>query len=264
MEIAEESVKNTGYEKISLLSLSTGDYPFLEELTCRLEERLKGLGVKVSLPSLRVNSFDASSVCKIVKRGGLTFAPEAGSDRLRKYLNKNLTNDEIVQKSNTALMSGWKHAKLYFMIGLPGETYEDLDAIIGLASRIERVSLSISSFVPKPHSEFEREAMDTVEILEDKVKYLKEKRKGLRFKRAFKMDLHDPKMSRIEAILCRGDRKIGEVIYKARQKRLMLQAWGEYFDYNLWMECFAECGIDPESYLKKEAEKALPWSFIEL
>lgn len=262
LEIAVSSVKNTGYEKISLLSLSTGDYPFLEELTCRLEERLKNLGVKISLPSLRVKSFDAGLLCNIVRRGGVTFAPESGSDRLRKYLNKNLTNDEIVRKSNLALMSGWRNVKLYFMIGLPGETYEDLDAIIELASKIKNASLSISSFVPKPQSEFERCGMERLEILEDKAGYLKEKRKEINFKRALKMDLHDPKMSRIEAILCRGDRKMGEVIYKALQKRLRLQAWKEYFNYNLWVECFRECGVDPESYLKKETEESLPWSFI--
>jgi len=257
LEIAEESIKNTGYEEMSLLSLSTGDYPYLEELVGKLEERFKGMGVRISLPSLRVRSLNGSEINGIVKRKGLTFAPEAGSDRLRKYLNKGMENEEIIRKSGLALKSGWRKVKLYFMVGLPGERYEDLDAIIQLASQIKSVNLSISPFIPKPHTEFEREGMDELETLKDKKEYLK--------RSSLKIDFHRPEMCRIEAVLSRGDRKLGEVIHRAWQKGARLQAWGEHFDYNLWKACLEECGVDPQSYLSRmHKEDSLPWAFIDM
>ncbi|MDP2911077.1 MAG: TIGR03960 family B12-binding radical SAM protein, partial [Candidatus Omnitrophota bacterium] len=152
MEIAEESVKNTGYEEISLLSLSSGDYPHIEELAVKLEEKFKPLGIKISLPSLRVGTFEERKGMDTLKRAGLTFAPEAGSERLRNTLNKKIKDEEIIEKSGIALKSGWRKVKLYFMIGLPGETSEDLDAIIELVKKIKNVNLSISPFIPKPHS----------------------------------------------------------------------------------------------------------------
>jgi len=255
LEIAEESIKNTGYEEISLLSLSSGDYPHLEELIRKLEEKFKPLGVKISLPSLRVKSFNTGKAAGVVKRAGLTFAPEAGSDRLRKLLNKKIKNEDIIQRSALALKSGWKKVKLYFMIGLPGEREEDLDAIAELASNIKRVSLSISPFIPKPHSEFEREGMKDIETLENKREYLRSKTK-------IRMDFHDLRMSRIEAILSRGDRKIGQVIQMAWQKGARLQAWTEHFNYNLWLQCFDECKIDQDPYLTKNRDTKFPWSFI--
>ncbi|MFC1621009.1 TIGR03960 family B12-binding radical SAM protein [Candidatus Omnitrophota bacterium] len=256
LEIAEESIKSTGYEEISLLSLSSGDYPYLEELIGKLSERFKPQGVKISLPSLRVKSFDTGRAAGIVKRTGLTFAPEAGSDRLRELLNKDIENKDIIERSAIALKSGWKKVKLYFMIGLPGEREEDLDAIIELASNIKRVSLSISPFIPKSHSEFEREGMEDMEVLENKREYLRSKTK-------IRMDFHDLRMSRIEAILSRGDRKTGQAIKMVRQKGARLQAWTEHFNYDLWLQCFKECGIDPDDYLvKTAASESLPWDFI--
>lgn len=263
MEIAEESVKNTGYEEISLLSLSSGDYPYVEELVRRLEEKFKGMGIKISLPSLRAQSFDSLGTEGIVKRAGLTFAPEAGSDRLRNYLNKKMWNEDIIQKSRLALKSGWKKVKLYFMIGLPGETDEDLDAIIDLASQIKSVNLSISPFIPKPHSEFEKKGMDDLATLKRKEEYLRVKRKEHRTKRDLRMDFHAPEMSRVEAILSRGDRRVGRIIYSVWKKGARLQAWDEHFNYSLWDKCFEECGIDPRKYLKESGgTNSLPWSFI--
>ncbi|MFC1623940.1 TIGR03960 family B12-binding radical SAM protein, partial [Candidatus Omnitrophota bacterium] len=201
LEIAEESIKNTGYEEISLLSLSTGDYPYLEELVKKLEERFKVQGIKISLPSLRASTFKDNGKGQILKKRGITFAPEAGSDRLRAYLNKEMTNEEIIKNSNSLLKGGFKKVKLYFMMGLPGEKYEDLDAIIRLASQIKSVNLSISPFIAKPHSEFEKEKMDDLKTLEDKKAYLRSALNAQPSRRNIKIDFHDLKMSRVEAIL---------------------------------------------------------------
>ncbi|MBU0759121.1 MAG: TIGR03960 family B12-binding radical SAM protein [Candidatus Omnitrophica bacterium] len=264
LEIAEESVKNTGYDEISLLSLSTGDYPFMEELSGKLEERFKDKGVRVSLPSLRVKSFDSHKGKVVMKRAGLTFAPEAGSERLRQALNKKISNEEIINQSALALRSGWKKVKLYFMIGLPGETDEDLKAIIDLASQIKNVSLSISPFIPKPHSGFENEKMSGLEELENKKEYLRSRLRTLGSRRYIKVDYHDIRMSRVEAVLSRGDRKLGSVIYLAWQKGARLQSWKDYFDYGIWDKCFEERGIQPDDYLGKADKKdSLPWNFIE-
>ena len=265
LEIAEASVKNTGYEEISLLSLSTGDYPYLEELVIKLDERFSPLGIKISLPSLRVNSFTGNKLKGVVKRAGLTFAPEAGSDKLRESLNKNIKNEEIIQRSNLAFKLGWKKVKLYFMLGLPGETDEDIDAIAALALKIKNVSLSVSPFIPKPHSEFEKQGMDGLDALRDKKKRLLSVIRSHSSGKRIKIDFHNPEMSRIEAVLSRGDSSIGTVIHKAWEKGARRQAWDEYFDYKLWEECFEACGIDPEVYLKKKEKKEpLPWSFITL
>ena len=261
MEIAEESVKNTGYEELSLLSLSSGDYPYIEELARKLEEKFKPLGVKVSLPSLRVGSFEERGGMDTLKRAGLTFAPEAGSERLRHALNKNIRDAEILEKSRAALNAGWKKVKLYFMIGLPGETSEDLDAIVNLAGKIKNVNLNVSPFIPKPHSDFEREGMEGLEILKEKQRRLSSRlqAKGSRIKANF----HSPETSRIEAALARGDKNTARVILKAWEKGLRLQAWTEHFNYNLWDQAFQETGIDPEIYLKKkETGESLPWGFI--
>ncbi|MFA5388910.1 MAG: TIGR03960 family B12-binding radical SAM protein [Candidatus Omnitrophota bacterium] len=256
MEIAEESVKNTGYEEISLLSLSSGDYPHIEELAARLEEKFKPLGVKISLPSLRVGSFEERKGMDTLRRAGLTFAPEAGSERLRKTLDKKITDAEIVEKSRAALSAGWRKVKLYFMIGLPGETFEDVDAIIGLAGKIKNVNLSVNPFIPKPHSGFEREGMEGMETLKEKQRYLGSKRN-------LKITFHSPETGRIEAALARGDRSVGRVVLKAWEKGLKLQAWTENFNYSGWEQAFLETGIDPEVYLKKkEADEILPWDFI--
>lgn len=264
LEIAEESVKNTGYEEISLLSLSTSDYPYLEELVGKLHEMLKGLGVKLSLPSIRAQSFKGGDSGGVVKRAGLTFAPEAGSDRLRERLCKDMTNDEIIQKAKLALKSGWRKVKLYFMIGLPDERDEDLDKIIEVASEIQRTNLSVSPFIPKPHSGFEMEAMEGLDVLKAKREYLRSKFNAQKISHSLKIDFHNPEMSIIEALLSRGDRNTGKVIQRAWQKGARFQAWSEHFDYGLWMSSFEETGVGPEDYLKKKDEGVkAPWSFID-
>ena len=226
---------------------------------------MEGLGVKISLPSIRAQSFMGTRGANIVKRAGLTFAPEAGSDRLRRKLDKQMTNEEIIKKSELAFKAGWKKIKLYFMIGLPGETYDDLDAIIKLASEIGDVSLSISPFIPKPHSDLERDGMEDLGALKDKRSYLYSRLEAAGRKRQnIKIDFHDLEMSKIEAILSRGDRRVGEVIKRVWQKGGRLQAWNEYFRYNLWMDSFEEADIDQEYYLKKRVKDIMPWSFIDM
>jgi len=262
MEIAEESVKSTGYEEISLLSLSSGDYPHIEELAGKLQEKFKPLGVKISLPSLRVGTFEERSGMDTLRRAGLTFAPEAGSERLRHTLNKKIQDSEIIEKSGIALKSGWKKVKLYFMVGLPGETNEDLDAIVSLAGKIKNVNLSVSPFIPKPHSDFEREGMENLKILKEKQKYLSSQLYALCSR--VKADFHSPETGQIEAVLARGDKNMGKAIFKAWEKGLRLQAWTEHFNYNLWNQAFQETLVDPDVYLKKkEADESLSWEFIE-
>jgi len=242
MEIAEESIKSTGYEEISLLSLSSGDYPYIEELARRLQEKFKPLGVKISLPSLRVGTFEEYDSMDTLKRAGLTFAPEAGSERLRRTLNKKITDAEIIEKSGLALNSGWRKVKLYFMTGLPGEIYEDLDAIIDLAGKIRNVNLSVSPFIPKPHSDFEREGMERLDELKEKKKHLESRVMGHELRGRTKIDFHSVEMAKIEAALARGDRHIGKVILKAWQKGARLQAWTEHFNYSLWVTLRAVFG----------------------
>jgi len=275
MEIAEESVKSTGYEEISLLSLSSGDYPHIEELARKLEERFKPMGVKISLPSLRTGTFEERGGMDTLKRAGLTFAPEAGSERLRRLVNKDMSDAEIIEKSGAALKSGWRKVKLYFMIGLPGETTEDLDAISGLAVKIKNVhpvgnkffngvNLSVSPFIPKPHSDFEREGMDALEELKEKQRRLFSAFKSHPSARNIRTDFHSTEMARVEAVLARGDRRVGKAILKAHANGARLQAWTENFNYNLWDRSFQETGVDPEIYLRKKQDaEILPWGFIE-
>jgi len=263
IEIAEESVKNTGYEEISLLSLSSSDYPHIEELAKKLQERFKPFGIKISLPSLRAGTFEERSGMDTLKRAGLTFAPEAGSERLRYTLNKKMSDDEIINKSRTALKSGWKKVKLYFMIGLPGETYEDLDAIIDLAVKVKNVNLSVNPFIPKPHSDFENEKMESLEVLRQKQEYLVSGFRSHASGKNIRMDFHSIEAGRIEAALARGDRGMGKAILKAWEKGLRLQAWTEHFNSSLWEQAFQETGVNPDNYLKeKTGTECLPWSFI--
>ncbi|MEK6732814.1 MAG: B12-binding domain-containing radical SAM protein, partial [Candidatus Omnitrophota bacterium] len=235
----------------------------------KLEEKFKPLGIKISLPSLRVGTFEERKGMDTLKRAGLTFAPEAGSERLRNTLNKKIKDEEIIEKSGIALKSGWRKVKLYFMIGLPGETQEDLDAIIGLVGKIKGrgqaclppTHLSINPFIPKPHSGFEREGMNSLGAIKEKQAYLGSRLKVLGSR--VRGDFHSAEMARIEAALARGDRRIGEVIARAWKKGSRFQAWTEKFNYKLWEEAFQETGIDPDAYLKKKNEdEILPWGFV--
>ena len=278
-KLAENLINSTGYEEISLASLSTSDYTNFQELTDKIFEMSEGKKVNLSLPSLRIDSVSLSLLEKAqkVRKSGLTVAPEAGSQRLRDVINKGITRENIMDAVSLAFKSGWSSIKLYFMIGLPTETYEDIDGIVELAFAIvdeyyklpkqERakglnVTVSASNFVPKPFTPFQWEAQDTTETLIEKQKYLKEKLRN----RNITFNWHDAKLSLLEAIFSRGDRRLGDVLIKAREKGCKFDGWNEYFNYETWMEAFKDAGVDPNFYAnrKRNLNEILPWEAIDI
>ena len=250
---------NTGYDEISLSSLSSSDYSDIVNLLTTLTEWSDKDGVSLSLPSLRVDGFtdDILSKIKTVRKSGLTFAPEAGTQRLRDAINKNVREDELLKTCAVAFSGGWTNVKLYFMIGLPTETMEDVEGIAKLGQAVVNqyyrcenrtkgrgvnVTLSASSFVPKPHTPFQWEAQDSIEQILAKQKHLKESitTKKITF------NYHDSKTSYLEGVFARGDRKLCKVMAKALEKGFRFDGWNDCFDFDAWMELFKECGIDPD------------------
>ncbi len=270
--------ENSGYEEISLISLSISDYSGLPELTDGLLEWTDDAHVSLSLPSLRLDSFSEELMKKIssVRTGGLTFAPEAGTQRLRDVINKNVTEDDLVNAVNIAFKGGKSNVKLYFMNGLPTETLEDVEGIARLAKTVidtyyalpknERprgigVSISVACFIPKPFTPFQWEKQDTFESLREKQEHLKAAITDKRIKYSY----HDAKGSRIEAVMARGDRRIAPAIALAVENGAMLDAWDEYFDYERWMNAFSETGVDPDFYTTRGfgLDEVLPWDIID-
>lgn len=274
-EIADTLIRNTGYNEISLMSLSSADYSCLPELVDHLLETFKNRRVSVSLPSLRVDSFSIDIAKKIqqVRKSGLTLAPEAGTQRLRDVINKGVTEEDIMGACANAFKNGWSKVKLYFMMGLPTETDEDLKGIADLAMRIKelyhtirgrndcRITVSVASFVPKPFTPFQWMAQCSVEEIERKQQYLK----SLFTDRHIKFAYHDAKTGRLEAVLARGDRQLSKVILKAWEKGCKYDSWTEFFDYDRWMDAFEECGVDPDLYASRERDEyeAEPWDHID-
>lgn len=274
-EIADTLIRNTGYNEISLMSLSSADYSCLPELVDHLLETFKNRRVSVSLPSLRVDSFSIDIAKKIqqVRKSGLTLAPEAGTQRLRDVINKGLTEEDIMGACANAFKNGWSKVKLYFMMGLPTETDEDLKGIADLAGRIRelyhtirgrndcRITVSVASFVPKPFTPFQWMPQCSVEEIERKQQYLK----SLFTDRHIKFAYHDAKTGRLEAVLARGDRQLAKVIQKAWEKGCKYDSWTEFFDYDRWMDAFEECGVDPDLYAcrKRDEYEAEPWDHID-
>lgn len=269
---------STGYEEISLSSLSTSDYTQLDKLLGLMLEWSDKDSVSISLPSLRVDNFSEELLEKVkkVKRSGLTFAPEAGTQRLRDVINKNVTEDEIMRTCMTAFKGGYTNVKLYFMLGLPTETDDDLRGITELGQRIvnayydmpERqkgksvnVSISVSSFVPKPFTPFQYEPQDTLEDIERKQHLLID---SLTTKK-ITLSWHDSKTSVLEGVFARGDRRLNRVIYEAFKLGCKFDGWGECFDYEKWMKAFEICGIDPSFYnhRRREFDEVLPWSHLD-
>lgn len=278
-KIAENLINNTGYEEISLASLSTSDFTAFQELTNRIFEISEGKRVNLSLPSLRIDSVSLALLEKAqkVRKSGLTLAPEAGSQRLRDVINKGITRENVIESVSLAFKSGWSNVKLYFMMGLPTETFEDLDGIAELAFAIvdeyykipkqERakglnVTVSVSNFVPKPFTPFQWEAQDKIETLIEKQKYLKEKLKH----KNITYNWHDAKLSFLEAVFSRGDRRLGEVLIKAVEKGCKFDGWNEYFNYETWMEAFKDTVIDPAFYAnrKRNLDEILPWKAVDI
>lgn len=274
-EIADTLIQNTGYNEISLMSLSSADYSCLPELVDHLLETFKNRRVSVSLPSLRVDSFSIDIAKKIqqVRKSGLTLAPEAGTQRLRDVINKGVTEEDIMGACANAFKNGWSKVKLYFMMGLPTETDEDLKGIADLAGRIRelfytirgrndcRITVSVASFVPKPFTPFQWMPQCSVEEIERKQQYLK----SLFTDRHIKFAYHDAKTGRLEAVLARGDRQLAKVILKAFEKGCKYDSWTEFFDYDRWMDAFEECGVDPDLYAcrKRDEYEAEPWDHID-
>lgn len=274
-EIADTLIRNTGYNEISLMSLSSADYSCLPELVDHLLETFKNRRVSVSLPSLRVDSFSIDIAKKIqqVRKSGLTLAPEAGTQRLRDVINKGVTEEDIMGACANAFKNGWSKVKLYFMMGLPTETDEDLKGIADLAGRIRelyhtirgrndcRITVSVASFVPKPFTPFQWMPQCSVEEIERKQQYLK----SLFMDRHIKFAYHDAKTGRLEAVLARGDRQLAKVILKAWEKGCKYDSWTEFFDYDRWMDAFEECGVDPDLYAcrKRDEYEAEPWDHID-
>ena len=278
VEMAKKLIEATGYEEISLSSLSSGDYPYLEELISRLMEEFKGKNVALSLPSLRIDSFmkEYAEEIKQVRKTGLTFAPEAGTQRLRDVINKGVTEEDLLRSAGEAFSIGYNNVKLYFMIGLPTETEEDLLGIADLAKKVVgtyfsvpkeyrakglQVTVSTSSFVPKPFTPFQWCAQDTMEQLNEKQRFLKNALKS----KFIEYDYHDSKLSFLEAVFARGDRRMSAVLDKAHALGCRFDGWKEYFAYDKWMQAFDETGVDPVCYAgKRQLDAPLPWDHIEV
>ena len=273
-EIARKLIKNTGYNEMSLMSLSSADYSKLPELVDDLLSDFKDEHVSVSLPSLRVDSFSVDIAKKIqqVRKSGLTLAPEAGTQRMRNVINKNVTEDDIMSACRNAFENGWSKVKLYFMMGLPTETDEDLKGIADLAMRINelyrtvrgrygcKITVSVSSFVPKPFTPFQWMGQCVVEEIERKQQYLKSCFTDRHIKYAY----HDAKTGYIEAILARGDRKLADVLETVWKHGATFDSWTEFFDFDRWTDAFEACGINPDDYAARERDvyEPLPWDHI--
>lgn len=275
LESIEELLQNTGYEEIALVSLSSADYSRIEELLEALEDKQYPWPLSISLPSLRVDSFSVSLAEKLEKHGrtGLTFAPEAGTQRLRDVINKKVTEEDILEVAEAAYSRGWHRLKFYFMIGLPTETMEDVAEIGRLAHQVLEIgrkhcggraelAVSVATFIPKPHTPFQWLPMSGQEEIEEKHRLLRRffRRKGLF------LSFTDYHASLLEAVLSRGDRRIGEVIYRAWKKGAKFDAWGEFFRWDLWEEAFREAGLTPSFYAHRSRprEEIFPWDHIDV
>lgn len=275
IDIAKEQLRSTGHDELSILSLSTSDYSKFEPLATELMEYCKNDNVSLSLPSLRLDSFSFDVLEQIqgYKKSGLTFAPEAGTQRLRDVINKGITEEDIFTSVGQAIELGWRNIKLYFMIGLPTETYEDLDGIADIAKKITylnkqsgmpgrfNVTVSVSNFVPKAHTPFQWCGQDKVESFREKHEYLLQK---LKIKNV-KFNYHDDGVSVIEAILARGDRRIGNLLLAAHQLGCKFDGWSEFFSKKRWEEALSISGIDGSFYASRERneDEVFPWDKID-
>ena len=280
---AREMLQNTGHEEISLSSLSSSDYSELKELVNFLIEEFHGNAVNISLPSLRIDAFalDVMSKVQDIKKSSLTFAPEAGSQRLRNVINKGLTEENILHGAGEAFKGGWNQVKLYFMLGLPTETEDDMKGIAHLAQKIAetyydevpkekrngkvQVNVSTSFFVPKPFTPFQWAGMYREEDFVEKAKVVKSEIRAQVNQRSIRYSWHEPDVTILEGFLARGDRRCSKVILRAYKKGAIYDAWSESFDYNIWKESFAETNTDIDFYTLRErsTDEILPWDFID-
>lgn len=280
---ALKMLKNTGHEEISLSSLSSSDYSALEELVSFLLEECGGRSINISLPSLRIDSFSLDVMSKVqdVKKSSLTFAPEAGSQRLRNVINKGLTQETILNGARLAFEGGWNRVKLYFMLGLPTETPEDIRGIAELSNEIAalyyetvpkenrngkcQIVASTSFFIPKPFTPFQWAPQCTREDFLEKAYFTRKAISEQLNQKSIKYNWHEADVSVLEGVLARGDRRIGPVLVKAYEKGCLFDAWSEHYKNEVWMEAFAQCGVDPDFYTVRERalDEIFPWDFID-
>ena len=272
-DLACVSYENTGYDAVSLASLSSSDYPGLRELVERLTARLDPLGVNISLPSLRVSDQIGGLVdlLSTVRKSGLTVAPEAATERLRAVINKDISDQDLFEAAAAAARAGWRLMKLYFMIGLPTETDEDVRAIVRLCEEIVRrgaglkLNVTVSPFVPKAHTPFQWLPAASLESVVQKMALIKDAARSRRVRYKF----HSPERYVVEALLARADRRLGRVLRKVREKGGQFDAWQELFEFGAWTDALAECGVrldetDPNSHLRPRAlDEVLPWDHVD-
>ncbi len=272
-DLARDSYKRTGYEELSLIGLSVSEYPRIEVLISKLIDTFKQDAVSVSFPSIKPKAVVSDLSCAIasIKKTGLTFAPETGSERLRKIIGKDFDEQDFFKVLEEAYVLGYQHVKLYFMIGLPNEQDADLDRIIDLINRVSelrkkvnqhpaQVNVSINTLIPKPHTALQWFGMQDLESIKHKQDYLRSKTKNKRVTLSF----HNRYMSILEGVLSRGDRRLSEVIHLAFKNGAKFDAWSNYFTFDKWLSAFNEAGIDPGSYLKEKKEsQKLSWDFID-
>ena len=281
-EYARTMLKNTGHEEISLSSLSSSDYSDLKELVTFLIDEFKGKGINISLPSLRIDAFSLDVMSKVqdIRKSSLTFAPEAGSQRMRNVINKGLTEEDILSGAGQAFEGGWTKVKLYFMLGLPTETEEDMREIARLSDRVARryyeipkdqrngkcqITASSSFFVPKPFTPFQWASMCTAEEYMRRAEIVKDEFHAQLNRKSLKYNWHDAQVTVLEGVMARGDRKIGKVVEEAYRLGCLFDSWTESFHNDLWMQAFENTGIDPAFYNLRErgADELFPWDFID-
>ena len=271
LSLAEEGLAATGWDEVSFLSLSAGDYSCLTELIVSFNRRFLPEKVAVSLPSLRVGSLNETIIEEIrrVRKTGFTLAPEAGTERLRRVINKDISEEALFETARTVFEAGWRHLKLYFMIGLPTETPEDLEGIVSLARRLSRVkgrdgpqvNVSVSTFVPKPHTAFQWEEQIGLEETRARLSFLRERLKGRRLK--FKW--HKPEQSFLEGVFSRGDRRLSALVLLAHRYGARLDGWSDELRFEAWLSAARELGLDLEAYLRaRDLTEPLPWDHIDL
>ena len=282
-QYAKAMLENTGHEEISLSSLSSSDYSELKELVTFLIDEFKGEGINISLPSLRIDAFSLDVMSKVqdIKKSSLTFAPEAGSQRMRDVINKGLTEEIILEGAGQAFEGGWNKVKLYFMLGLPTETEEDMKAIAHLAEKVARryyeipkeqrngkcqITASSSFFIPKPFTPFQWAQMFPSEEYIRRATIVKHEFLQQLNKKSLKYNWHEADVTVLEGVFARGDRKVGKVIEEAYRLGCLYDSWSESFDNEKWMQAFANTGVDIEFYTmrKRSMDELFPWDFIDI
>ncbi len=275
LALAEEVYKNTGYDEIALTSLSSGDYPRLQELMARLNARFRQRRVSVSLPSLRVDEKlpELPALMTSVRKGGFTIAPEGGSEEFRRIIRKPIRDEDLYATVRAAFQHGWNHVKMYFMVGFPMETPADVEAILETAKRASRigkevrgkwgdVNVTISPLIPKPHTPFQFCGQRELEYVLEVERRLASLARGTRVH----LRAHDPRKSYIEAVLARGDRRLGAALLEARRLGARFDEWSEFFDFQRWMRAFQNAGVDPDFYARRDrsASEVLPWEPLDV